>query len=154
MTEQVIKVETKINNVLFWICFFITILTVIMVLVEFFTRGEYPSSHIGIFYVGVLAIYSLHKEAIRFLEHASPGKTPKKGEVFVYLWIILTAILYLINFLTKNHFSYTQYGEETRGLMDATYLTLEVGAVFILARILKLIMIRFFYPSLKNKEQV
>jgi cytosine/uracil/thiamine/allantoin permease len=147
MTEQVIKTETKINNILFWICFFISILTIIMVLVEFFTKGEYPSSHIGIFYVGVLAIYSLHKEAIRFLEHASPSKTQKKGEIFVYFWIILTAILYLINFLTKNSFSYTKYSEEARGLMDATYLTLEVGAVFVLARILKLIMIKFFYKN-------
>jgi len=147
MTEKVIKIETQINNILFWICFFITILTIIMVLVEFFTQGEYPSSHIGVFYVGVLAIYSLHKEAIRFLEHASPSKTQRKGEIFVYFWIILTAILYLINFLTKNSFSYTQYGEEARGLMDATYLTLEVGAVFILARILKLIMIKFFYKN-------
>jgi cytosine/uracil/thiamine/allantoin permease len=150
MTEKVIQIETKINNVLFWICFFITILTIIMVLVEFFTNGEYPPSHIGVFYVGVLAIYSLHKEAIRFLEHASPSKKQRKGEIFVYFWIILTAILYLINFLTKNSFSYTRYGEETRGLMDATYLTLEVGIVFILARILKLVMIKFFY---KNEKQ-
>jgi len=153
MTEKVIQIETKINNVLFWICFFITILTIIMVLVEFFTNGEYPPSHIGVFYVGVLAIYSLHKEAIRFLEHASPDKKQKKGEIFVYFWIILTAVLYLINFLTKNSFSYTQYGEETRGLMDATYLTLEVGTVFILARILKLVMIKFFYSSPKNNEK-
>lgn len=150
MTEKVIQLETKINNILFWICFFITILTVIMVLIEFFSKGEYPPSHIGVFYVGVLAIYSLHKEAIRFLEHASPSRSQRKGELFVYFWIIMTAILYLVNFLTKNSFSYTKYGEETRSLMDATYLTLEVGAVFILARILKLLMVRFLYKNEKR----
>lgn len=149
MTEKIIKTEIKISNVLFWLCFFITILTIIMVLLEFFSRGEYPPTNISLFYIGVLAIYSLHKEAIRFLEHASPERGQKKGEFFVYFWITLTAVLYLINFLTKNYFSYSATGETTRGLMDATYITLEVGAVFILARILKLLMVRFFYPSSK-----
>jgi len=147
MTEQIIKSETKINNVLFWICFFITLLTIVMVLVEFFTKGEYPPTNVSLFYVGILTIYSLHKEAIRFLEHASPERSQRKGELFVYFWIIMTAVLYLINFLTKNYFSYTENGEATRGLIDATYLTLEVGGVFILARILKLLMIKFFYKN-------
>ena len=122
MTEKIIKSETKINNVLFWICFCITLLTIIMTLLDFFTNGEYPPTNIALFYIGVLVIYSIHKEAIRFLEHATPERRPKKGELFVYFWIIMTAALYLVNFLTKNQFSYS-------GLMNATYLTLEVGFV-------------------------
>jgi len=146
MTAQIIKTETKINNVLFWVCFFITILAVLMTLLEFFSRDEYPPTSISLFYIGVLAIYSLHKEAIRFLDQSSAEKSqrPKKGELFVYFWIIMTAILYLINFLSKNRFAYTANGDEATGLMTATYLTLEVGIVFIVARILKLLMIKFF----------
>jgi len=146
MTAQIIKTETKINNVLFWLCSLITIMTVVMTLLEFFSHDEYPPTSISLFYVGVLAIYSLHKEAIRFLEQNSAEKVHKqrKGELFVYFWIILTAVLYLINFLSKNGFSQTVNGDEATGLMNATYLTLEVGIVFIVARILKLLMIKFF----------
>ena len=152
MTTQIIKAETKINNALFWICFLITILAVAMTLLEFFSRDEYPPTSISLFYVGVLAIYSLHKEAIRFLEYSTPEKSrkPKKGELFVYLWILMTAVLYFINFLSKNYYSYSDSGEKTLGLVNATYITLEVGAVFILARILKLLMIKFFTKNGKN----
>ncbi|HUT96077.1 MAG TPA: hypothetical protein VMW82_00700 [Candidatus Paceibacterota bacterium] len=137
MTEKIIKSETKINNILFWICFCITLLTILMTLLDFFSNGEYPPTNISLFYIGILIIYSIHKEAIRFLEHAAPERRSRKGELFVYFWIIMTTLLYLINFLTKNQFSYS-------GLMTATYLTLEVGAVFVLARVLKLIMVKVF----------
>jgi hypothetical protein len=137
MTEKIIKSETKINNILFWICFCITLLTILMTLLDFFSNGEYPPTNISLFYIGVLVIYSIHKEAIRFLEHASPERRSKRGELFVYFWIIMTTLLYLVNFLTKNQFSYS-------GLMTATYLTLEVGTVFVLARVLKLIMVKVF----------
>jgi hypothetical protein len=149
MTAQIIKTETKINNILFWLCFLITILAIAMTLLEFFSRDEYPPTSISLFYVGVLAIYSLHKEAIRFLEYATPEKShkSKKGELFVYLWIVMTGILYSINFFTKNHYSYSEFGEQTASLMTATYITLEVGIVFILARIMKLLMIKFFNKS-------
>ena len=59
----------------------------------------------------------------------------------------MTGVLYLINFLTKNYYSYSDFGERTASLMTATYITLEVGIVFILARILKLLMIKFFNKS-------
>jgi len=146
MTAQIIKSETKINNILFWICFCITLLAILMTLLEFFSRDEYPPTSISLFYIGVLAIYSLHKEAIRFLDHnsAEEPKRQRKGELFVYFWIIMTAVLYLINFLTKNQFSYTKTGDEATGLLTATYLTLEVGIVFIFSRILKLLMVKFF----------
>jgi len=153
MTEKVIQIETKINSILFWICFFITLLAIFMSLAEFFSRGAFPPSRINIFYVGILTVYSLHKEALRFLERSASEKIQRKGELFVYLWIIITAILYLINFLTKNHFSYSDSGKELKGLMDITYITIEVGGVFVLSRILKLIMVKYLYPSPKNKEQ-
>jgi len=149
MTEKIIKTEIRISAILFWICFFITIMTIVMALIEFFTKGAYPPSNINIFYVGVLAIYSLHKEAIRFLEH-SQERSQKKGEAFVYIWILMTAFLYLINFLTKNSFSYSSSGYEIHTLMTITYTALEVGGVFVIARILKLIMIKLFE---KNGKQ-
>jgi len=147
MTEKVIRIETKISNTLFWICFFITFLAIFMSLAEFFSRGAFPPSRINIFYVGILAVYSLHKEALRFLERSASEKTQRKGELFVYLWIIITAILYLINFLTKDYYSFSDNGRELTGLMDITYTTIEVGVVFVLARILKLLMVRFFYKK-------
>jgi hypothetical protein len=149
MTEKIIKTEIRISAILFWICFFITIMAIVMALIEFFTKGAYPPSNINIFYVGVLAIYSLHKEAIRFLEH-SQERSQKKGETFVYVWILMTAFLYLINFLTKNSFSYSSGGYEIHTLMTITYTALEVGGVFVIARILKLIMIKLFE---KNGKQ-
>lgn len=149
MTEKIIKTEIRISAILFWICFFITIMAIVMALIEFFTKGAYPPSNINIFYVGVLAIYSLHKEAIRFLER-SQERSQKKGEVFVYIWILMTAFLYLINFLTKNSFSYSDDGYEIHTLMTTTYTALEVGGVFVIARILKLIMIKLFE---KNGKQ-
>lgn len=113
-----------------------------MNLLEFFSRGEFPTSRIGLFYVGVLAIYSLHKEALRFLEHTHENNGQKNGELFVYLWLVMTATLYLINFLTKNHYIVSNDGEKLLALANISYTALEVGGVFILARILKLTMIR------------
>jgi len=142
MTERVIKIEKNISNVLFWICFFVTILAIAMNLLEFFSRGAFPTSKIGLFYVGVLAIYSLHKEALRFLEHTHESNGRKNGELFVYLWLIMAAVLYSINFLTKNYYTVSNDGEKLLALVNISYTALEVGGVFILARILKLTMIR------------
>lgn len=147
MTEQTIKVENKINNVLFWICFFITIIAMFMSFAEFFARGEFPNSKIGLFYVGVLIIYSFHKEALRFLERACSEKSQKKGELFVYIWIISAAVLYLVDFLTKNYYSIGNSGETLSALTNVSYTALEVGAVFVLSRILKLLMTRFCYKN-------
>lgn len=144
MTEKIIKIETNISNILFWICFFVTFLAIFMNLVEFFSRGAFPTSEIGLFYIGVLAIYSLHKEALRFLEHAHEQKGQKNGEVFVYFWILMAAALYLLNFLAKGYFSVNDGGEKLMALTNISYTALEVGGVFVLARILKLIMIKLF----------
>lgn len=145
MSQKIIESELKISNVLFGICFFITILAIAMALLEFFSRGIYPPSNINIFYIGVLAIYALHKEAIRFLQKSEAKRRSKQGEIFVYIWIIMTAILYVINFLTDNYFSQTPDGSAIDSLMRISFTALEVGAVFVLARILKLVMIRFLY---------
>jgi len=153
MTEKIIQAENKINNILFWICFLVTILAIAMALLEFFSRGSFPPSNINIFYIGVLTIYALHKEAIRFLERSEPKRAPRSGEVFVYIWIIMTAILYLINFLTKNYFSYSSDGLELKTLMSIAFTAIEVGMVFVVARILKLLMVHFFYPSPKKDNQ-
>lgn len=147
MTEKVIQIESKINIILFWLCFLITLLAIFMALLEFFSRGAYPPSNINIFYIGILTIYALHKEALRFLERSMPKRRPKSGEFFVYVWIIITAGLFLVNFLSKNYFSYSEAGYELKTLMSISFTTLEVGGVFILARILKLLMVRFFYKK-------
>ena len=150
MTEKVIQLETKISNTLFWICFSITFLTIFLSLVEFFSKGEFPPSRINVFYIGILTIYALHKEALRFLERSGSEKGQKRGEFFVYLWIIITAVLYLINFIKKDYYSYSLDNRELSSLMNITFTTLEVGGVFVLARILKLLMVRFLY---KNEKQ-
>lgn len=149
MTEKIIQLETKISNILFWLCFFITFLAIFMSLVEFFSKGEFPPSRINVFYIGILTIYALHKEALRFLERSSSEKSQKRGEFFVYLWIVITAVLYLINFLKKDYYSYSLDNRGLSSLMNITFTTLEVGGVFILARILKLLMVRFLYKNEK-----
>lgn len=147
MTQKIIQTEVKINNILFGICFFVTILAIAMALLEFFSRGQYPPSNINIFYIGVLAIYALHKEAIRFLQQSEPKRKSKQGELFVYIWIIMTTLLYLLNFLTKGYFSHSPEGLQLNTLMGIAFTAIEVGAVFVLARILKLLMIRFLYKK-------
>ena len=147
MNQQIIQAEVKINNILFGICFFVTILAIAMALLEFFSRGIYPPSDINIFYIGVLTIYALHKEAIRFLQQSKADRKSKQGELFVYIWIIMTTFLYLINFLTKNYFSYSAEGLPLNTLMGIGFTALEVGAVFVFARILKLLMIRFLHKK-------
>jgi len=143
--KKIIESETKINNILFRICFFITILAIAMALLGFFSRGLYPPSNISVFYVGILIIYAVHKEAIRFLRVPKTEKVSKQGELFVYAWIIITACLYVINFITNNYFSRSPDGLELNTLMNITFTTLEVGAVFVLTRVFKLLMIRFFH---------
>ena len=141
-------VEKKVNDILFILCLFVTAISIGMALIEFFTRGLFPPTRISTFYIGVLIIYSLHKEAIRWIEERGAGVQQRRGEYFVYLWVVITAILYLINFLTKDYFRYSPAGVELTTLEEITFTTLEVGAVFILTRLIKLGSIYF----LKKKE--
>lgn len=126
--------ETKINNRLFIICAVVTLVTMAMILMDFFTHGFFSGIKINFFYLGVLLIYSLHKELTRWL---GENKAERQGEYFVYSWILLTTVLFVINFFWR----------QTNTLQDTTLITLEVLAVFIFTRFLKLLKI-----SLKDKN--
>ncbi len=136
--------ETKINNRLFIICAVVTLVTMAMILMDFFTHGFFSGIKINFFYLGVLLIYSLHKELTRWL---GENKVERQGEYFVYFWILLTTVLFVINFLTHEHFTSAPNGGQINTLQDTTLITLEVLAVFISTRFLKLLKI-----SLKDKN--
>jgi len=137
--QAVLSVEREVNNVLHKIVIFITILAMGMMLIEFFSRGDYPQNRISAFYIGVLLIYSLHKEALRWLEEKHGEYPQRKGEYFVYSWILLTAALYLINFVYKDYFLFSTRGEQLSTLNEISFTALEVCAVFILTRLIKII---------------
>ena len=139
MNKELYKTELQINTILFNISIFITFVAMSMMLIEFFTRGAFPSAKIGTFYIGVLLIYSLHKEALRWISEKEWTQNKRKGEYFVYTWFILTPFLYLINCLTKDYFAYNDQGVLLNALPEITVTSLEVGGVFIVTRILKLI---------------
>lgn len=120
----------------------------VMIVTEFLTRGAFPPVQIGLFYIGVLIIYSLHKEMVRWL---GQRKVERQGEYFVYAWIVLTMLLYLINFLSKDYFIYSQLGEKMPALRDASTVTLEVLAIFIFTRILKLLRVFLTKRKLFNQ---
>jgi len=147
MSKKIIKSEIRINNVLFWLCFVVTLMAIFMALLEFFSRGSYPLSGISVFYIGILIIYALHKEAIRILNESSKTRNTKKGELFVYIWILMAAGLHLINFLTKNLYSFSATGQKLNALTSISFTALEVGTVFILTRIIKLIIIKVIHKN-------
>lgn len=138
---------------MFLICAGVTLIAMVMTVIEFFTRGAFPPARIGLFYMGVLVIYSLHKEMVRWL---GQSKVERQGEYFVYAWIGLTTLLYLINFLSKDYFVFSPLGEKMPVLRDASIITLEVLTIFILTRIMKLMRIiltkRKILDHLKNSE--
>jgi len=132
------EAEKKINNHLFIICSVVTVIVIAMKLIEFFSRGSFYPGEMGIFYLGVLVIYSLHKEMLRWL---GKRKVERQGEYFVYVWITFTAILYIINFFTKNYFSCTPEGFPLNTLQDISIISIEVLAIFILTRSLKILKV-------------
>lgn len=131
-------VENQINQKLFIICAFVTLVSMSLLVVEFFSRGKFIPSRINFFYLGILVIYSLHKELIRWL---GERKKQRNGEYFVYSWIILTTVLYIINFLNKDYFSYSSEGYPLGTLRDISVLTLEVLGIFIITRSFKFLKI-------------
>jgi len=148
--KTIYTAEKGINNILFGICIFITIIALGMKLVEFFSRGAFPRPRISYFYIGILVIYSIHKEALRRIDRTEFGKTvERKGEYFVYIWIGIATILYMINFFTKGYFCVSPQGQELSTLADITFTALQVGAVFLLTRLMKL---RTIYLFKKNKK--
>ena len=138
--KQIKKTEAGVNRHLFLICSVVTIIIMLMMTAEFFSRGVFPPVKMNIFYLGVLIIYSLHKEVLRWL---GKRKIERQGEGFVYSWIGLTTLLYLVNFLTKDYFAYSARGESLSILHDVSLITLEVLAIFILTRSLKALKIYF-----------
>lgn len=142
--KQFIKQESKVNQRLYQVCGFITVLVMIMSLIEFFTRGLFPPLRVDLFYLGILSIYAFHKEIIRWL---GEKHVEKQGEYFVYGWLFLVLLLHIINFFTKDYFLYSPQGEFLPTLDDISILTLEVIAIFVLTRILK------FLQFIKIKRQ-
>jgi len=136
--EEIRKIELKINKNLYLICSVVTVFAMIVILVEFFSRGFFYPARIGIFYLGILVIYSLHKEIIRWMGERT---LERQGQYFVYTWIGITLILYAVNFFTRDYFRYNIYGETSTVLQDVSMLTLQVLAIFIFTRWLKFLRI-------------
>lgn len=136
--KKIRAIEAGINKNLYIICGVVTIITMGMIVIEFFSRGAFPTTKIGLFYVGILIIYSFHKELVRWL---GERKVERQGEIFVYGWIALTTLLYVINFLTKDFFSYSISGEPLITLKESSIVTLQVLIIFIITRGSKLIKI-------------
>ena len=134
--RKVREIEFTINKHLFLICSVITLIAMTMVTAEFFSRGTFPPSRIGFFYISVLFVYSIHKEMLRWL---GEKKIERQGEYFLYSWIGLTVILYIINFLTRDYFCYSSEGISTEALKAVSIITLEVAAIFLFARLSKVI---------------
>ena len=120
------------------ICAAITLIAMLMVIIEFFSRGTFLPSQIGFFYIAVLFVYSIHKEMLRWL---GEKKIERQGEYFIYSWIGLTVILYIINFLTKEYFSYSPEGMALASLKEVSFLTVEVALIFLFTRLSKVIKI-------------
>jgi len=136
--KTVREIEFTINKHLFLICATITLIAMLMVTIEFFTRGAFPPSKIGFFYVAVLFVYSIHKEMLRWL---GEKKIERQGEYFLYSWIGLTVILYIINFLTRDYFSYSPEGMSAESLKIVSIITIEVAIIFLFTRLSKVIKI-------------
>jgi len=136
--KKIRKVELAISQKLFITCAVISIIAITMATIEFFSRGAFPPPGISFFYIAMLCIYSIHKEMLRWLEEK---KVERQGEWFVYSWIGLTTILYVINFLTKDYFRYSENGVYVESLRGITITTIEVCAVFIVTRLSKVLKI-------------
>jgi len=72
---------------------------------------------------------------------AGRKKIERQGEYFIYSWIGLTVILYIINFLTKEYFSYSPEGMALASLKEVSFLTVEVALIFLFTRLSKVIKI-------------
>jgi hypothetical protein len=151
--QRIKKIETEINRNLFIACAVVTIVAMAMLLLEFFTRGAFPTAQISLFYLGVLLLYSLHKEMVRWL---GQRQVERQGEYFVYAWIILTTTLYIVNFFAKDLYSCSAAGEPLDTLEKISVITLEVLAIFILTRILKILKICLtrnqFFKKIKESD--
>lgn len=133
--REVREVESAIGQNLFIVCAIVTLVTMILMVTNFWTRGSFLPTNIGAFYLIVVFVYSLHKEFIRWL---GEKKRKRQGEFFVYTWIILTTTLYVINFFNNDYFDYSKEGYHIDTLADVAYITIEVLGIFIITRIMKI----------------
>ena len=133
--KEVRRVESAINQNLFSVCAIVTLATMILMLVNFFSRGSFLPTSIGFFYLVVVLIYSLHKEFIRWL---GEKKKNHQGEYFVYAWVILTTALYVVNFFSNDYFGFSKEGYRISTLADIAYITIEVLGVFVATRVMKI----------------
>ena len=140
--------EIRINKNLFFICAGVTAVVMALKLAEFFSRGVFAPAQIELFYLGVLVIYSLHKEIVRWL---GERKVERQGEYFVYIWIVLATILYIVNFLSNGYFCLSIAGDKLETLREISLLTVQVLSVFIITRILKLLRVILTRKEIFNK---
>lgn len=129
--------EQSVNSILFKIAMLTTFIAMTTSVVRFFTREAYPPNGIEIFYIGVLAIYSLHKEILNWIMEREGGEHKRRGEIFVYLWLILAAALYIVNFFSKGYYKHSVTGQESHALAEISFIALEVGGIFVLSRAIK-----------------
>lgn len=134
--NKIRDIEFSINKNLYLASGFITIVTMAMALVEFFGRGSFPPPGINFFYIGVVFLYSVHKEMLRWLEEK---RTDRHGEIFVYSWIALTVILYVVDFAKKGYYTHSPLGLTLNSLSGVTLTTLEVCGIFIITKLSKVI---------------
>ncbi len=109
------------------VCIPLTILTLIMMVLRFFTKGGFPPSGIETLYIGVLSTYAVHRKTIQFTVNAD-NKRP--DQFFVCVWFIITTSLYLINFISKGYFC--SQGD-MQVLSQMTRISLEVAGIFVLS---------------------
>ena len=136
--KELKNIEEQINRHLYSICAVFTVFVMIMTLVEFFSRGFFYPARIELLYLGILVIYALHKEIVRWLGHR---ENERQGEYFVYVWIGISLLLYVVNFISRDYFRFGIYGESLTILRDVSMLTLQILAIFILTRGLKILRI-------------
>jgi hypothetical protein len=138
-------IETGINKNFFLVTTVVTVIAMAMMTIAFFTRGEFPAEKMSMFYVGVVIVYSFHKELLRWL-----GETgvERQGEYFVYSWIGLTTFFYTINFITKDYFSYSPTGDPVPTLRETASLTVEILVIFVLTRGLKILKVIWEHRNL------
>ena len=129
-------IESGINKNLFFVCSIVTVAVMSLTVVDFFSRGSFVPANINFFYLAVLLIYSLHKELLRWV---GEKKGKREGEIFVYLWVILTTILYVVNFFSHDYYSFSREGYKLGTLRDVSILAVEVLGVFFFTRLLKLL---------------
>lgn len=139
------ETEAGINKNFFLVTTIVTLIAMAMMTIAFFTRGIFPAERMNMFYLGVVIVYSFHKELLRWL---GGTKVERQGEYFVYGWIGLTTAFYTINFLAKDYFSYSSTGEPIATLREIASLTIEVLVIFVLTRGLKILKVIWEHRNL------